>query len=170
MFLGSCNASTLDEHLRCVIPQSTYRGRGEIGGGYLHSQLERTHKLCSWWQIEWKGQGLHPPPSTGWADFTIMVECTPENGYCNSLCTLCISHSQHWFKKRIMHSHVFAQTKVVFSLHLRGLIPSSRTWSVISLSSVQKTCWLGSFFFSLHVLAIYCYDLMVFLPPPSTLK
>jgi len=25
---------------------------------------------------------VHPPPSPGWADFTIMMECTPESGHC----------------------------------------------------------------------------------------
>ncbi len=45
----------------CVwsVPQSTYRGRGEIGGMYLPSQLERTQQLCSWWS---KGGGRAPQP------------------------------------------------------------------------------------------------------------
>ncbi len=30
-------------------PQSTHRGRVEIGGVYLPSQLERTSQLCTWW-------------------------------------------------------------------------------------------------------------------------
>ncbi len=30
----------------------------------------------------------HPHP-TGWADFTLMMECTPESGLCHSVCTLC---------------------------------------------------------------------------------
>jgi hypothetical protein len=25
---------------------------------------------------------VHSPPSPGWADFTIMIECTPESGHC----------------------------------------------------------------------------------------
>ncbi len=29
--------------------QSTYRDRVEIGGVYLHSQLERSPQLCTWW-------------------------------------------------------------------------------------------------------------------------
>jgi len=28
---------------------------------------------------------VHPPPSPGWADFTIMKECTPESGHCHSV-------------------------------------------------------------------------------------
>ncbi len=31
-------------------PQSTYRGRVDIGGMCLLSQLERTPQLCTWWQ------------------------------------------------------------------------------------------------------------------------
>ncbi len=41
-------------------PQSTYRGRDEIGEAYLPSQLERTLQLCTWWWLEWKGVGVHP--------------------------------------------------------------------------------------------------------------
>ncbi len=29
------------------------------------------------------------PPLSGWADFSIMMECTPESGQCPSLCVLC---------------------------------------------------------------------------------
>ncbi len=36
---------------------------------------------------------MHPPPPVltrlgGWANFSIMMECTPENGKCHSVCTL----------------------------------------------------------------------------------
>jgi hypothetical protein len=31
---------------------------------------------------------VHPPPSPGWADFIIMMECMPESGHCHSVCTL----------------------------------------------------------------------------------
>jgi hypothetical protein len=34
------------------------------------------------------GEGGPAPPSLGWVDFTIMMECTPESGNCNSVCTL----------------------------------------------------------------------------------
>ncbi len=53
-------------------PQSTYRGRVEIGGVYLPSQ--RIPQLCT--------------PSPGWANFNIMMECTPDSGNCHSVCTL----------------------------------------------------------------------------------
>ncbi len=29
-----------------------------------------------------------PPHSPDWAEFTIMMECTPESGHCQSICTL----------------------------------------------------------------------------------
>ncbi len=29
--------------------------------------------------------GVHLPPSLGWADFTILMECTPESGRCHSV-------------------------------------------------------------------------------------
>jgi hypothetical protein len=60
--------------------------RREIGGGYIPSQLERTPQLCSY--KEWQGECVHPPPSAGWAGFTIMMECTPENGHVASLFVL----------------------------------------------------------------------------------
>ncbi len=37
---------------------------------------------------ELKGAGVHPPPSPARADFSIMIECTPEIGNCHSVCTL----------------------------------------------------------------------------------
>ncbi len=53
---------------------------------YLPSHLRRTLTLCTWGEIEWKGWGLHPP-SLAWANFSIMMECTPESGRCHSVCT-----------------------------------------------------------------------------------
>ncbi len=32
--------------------------------------------------------GMQPPPSPGWANFSIMMECTPESDYCLYECTL----------------------------------------------------------------------------------
>ncbi len=32
-----------------------------------------------------KGGGRSPLPPPGWADFTIMMECTPESGFCHSV-------------------------------------------------------------------------------------
>jgi hypothetical protein len=55
--------------------QSTYRGRVERGGVYLPSQLK-------------EGGRAAPPSSPGLANFSIMMECTPECGHCHSVCTL----------------------------------------------------------------------------------
>jgi hypothetical protein len=30
----------------------------------------------------------HQPPLPGWAEFTIMMECTSESNHCQSICTL----------------------------------------------------------------------------------
>ncbi len=38
--------------------------------------------------MERKGVGVHPPNPIGSADFSIMMECTPEIGDCRSKCTL----------------------------------------------------------------------------------
>jgi hypothetical protein len=73
---------------QCSQSQSTYRGRGEIGGVYLPSQLERTTATLLVMVDRVKGGGRAPPPSPGWADFTIMMECTPESSHCHSVCTL----------------------------------------------------------------------------------
>jgi hypothetical protein len=37
-----------------------------------------------------------PPPSLGWADFTLMMECTPESGHCHSVCTLRVAQRTHF--------------------------------------------------------------------------
>jgi hypothetical protein len=33
-------------------------------------------------------EGVYPAPSSAWANFSIMIECTPESGCCHSVCTL----------------------------------------------------------------------------------
>ncbi len=58
------------------------------GGVYLPSQLERTTQLYTLWVDRVKEIGRAPPTSPGWANFSIMMECTPENGKCRSACTL----------------------------------------------------------------------------------
>ncbi len=45
-----------------------------------------------------KGGGRAPPPSPAWANFTLMMECTPESSRCNSMysvgvTTVRLSHS-----------------------------------------------------------------------------
>jgi hypothetical protein len=49
--------------------------------------MERTPQLCSLLEIEWTVEGA-PPPSAGWVELTIMIECTPESGHCQSTFTL----------------------------------------------------------------------------------
>ncbi len=68
-------------------PQSTYRGREEIGecmclsaGAYTTTLLVMVNRA--------KGGGRAHPPLPGWADFTIMMECVPKSGHCHSVCTL----------------------------------------------------------------------------------
>ncbi len=63
---------------------STYRGRIEIGGVYLPSQLEHTPQL-------WTCRA--PPASPGWANFSIVMEYTAESGHCYSvLCVICVQN------------------------------------------------------------------------------
>jgi hypothetical protein len=66
-------------------------GRDEIQEVYLPSQLERTVHCNSVRDgiIEWMGVGVHSSSTPARADFSIMMECTPEIGYCHSVCTLC---------------------------------------------------------------------------------
>ncbi len=39
-------------------------------------------------RVKGDGRAVHPPPSPAWADFTIMMECTPESDHDLSVCTL----------------------------------------------------------------------------------
>ncbi len=42
----------------------------------------------------WSCSVHRPPPSPAWANFTLMMECTPESGRCHSVCTLWIPVSK----------------------------------------------------------------------------
>ncbi len=65
------------------------KGRGEIGGLDLTSQLKRTYTSTLLVIVDGvKGRRHTPPGSPGWAEFTIMMECTSESGHCQSICTL----------------------------------------------------------------------------------
>ncbi len=66
------------------------KGRGETGGVYLPSQLERTPTTSLVMVDRVKGGGpVIPPPSTGWAEFTIMMDCVRQKGgYCQSVFVL----------------------------------------------------------------------------------
>jgi hypothetical protein len=35
--------------------------------------------------MSWEGVGVHPPPSPAWANFTLMIEYTPESDCCYSV-------------------------------------------------------------------------------------
>jgi hypothetical protein len=62
------------------------KGRAEIGGvSALSAGVYTTTKLVMVDRV--KGGGREPTPSPGWAEFTIMMECTPESGHCQSICT-----------------------------------------------------------------------------------
>jgi hypothetical protein len=41
-----------------------------------------------------KGGERAPPNSIAWANFSIMIECTPESGNCHSVCTLGCSQTK----------------------------------------------------------------------------
>jgi hypothetical protein len=56
-----------------------------------HSALSAgayTATLCVMVNIVKGGRRVSPPPSQAWANFSIMMECTPESGRCQSVCTL----------------------------------------------------------------------------------
>jgi hypothetical protein len=63
-----------------------------------------------------KGGGRAPraPFTPGWADFTIMMECTPESDHCHSVCTL-------WHDLRVWSEHSVLAFK--FTLSLQGADP-----------------------------------------------
>ncbi len=98
---------------RCILlvstPQSTYRV--EMKYRTCICRLTRAYctlQLCTWWYsiIEWMGVGVHSSPSPARADFSIMMEkhsimmeCTPEIGYCHSVCSLC--STLRWHQKHL---------------------------------------------------------------------
>jgi hypothetical protein len=73
---------------RTVYNHREEKGRGETGGVYLRRPLSWSvhHNFAR----EWKGEGVHTPPSSGWAEFTIIMKCTPESGH-GITCLLLIS-------------------------------------------------------------------------------
>jgi hypothetical protein len=62
----------------------TLNQRVEKGRVYLPSQLERTPQVCIIVDIV-KGGGACTPPFPAWADFSIMINCSPESGRCHSV-------------------------------------------------------------------------------------
>ncbi len=64
--------------------QRTYRL--EIGEVYLPSQLERTCTTTLYMMVDISERGWAcTPPSPAWADFSIIIECTPESSNCHSV-------------------------------------------------------------------------------------
>jgi hypothetical protein len=73
----------------------------------------------------------HPLPSPGWADFTLMMECTPESGrghcHCHSvysvplhLCTLCVSQRTHFIYQMYCLYNTYCRcicSMLIFSQH-----------------------------------------------------
>ncbi len=74
----------LSLRLLCTYTQSTYRGRVDIGGVYLPFQLERIHhNFVPVRDFRYSERG-HSHPHQAKLDFSIMMECTPESGHCES--------------------------------------------------------------------------------------
>jgi hypothetical protein len=44
--------------------------------------------------------GVHPPPSPAWANFTVMIECTPESSRCYSVYLWCVAPSCECYTTR----------------------------------------------------------------------
>ncbi len=61
-------------------PQSTYSG---TGGVYCICPLSRSGAYTTTLlvMVDRVKVGWHAPPTPGWTDFTIVMECTPESGH-----------------------------------------------------------------------------------------
>ncbi len=68
--------------------QSTFRGRAEIGWVGVSVPAYTTTLYVMVDRVQ--GGGRAPQPSLGRANFSIMMECTPESDHCHSVCTLCL--------------------------------------------------------------------------------
>ncbi len=97
-------------------PQSTYIGRDEIRWVYLpHSAEAYTATLYVMVNVV-KGGGRAPPPpppAPAWANFSIMMECTPKSNRCLSVC--------------ILWSELYEKCKVLYFLY------SCNPWPCIAL-------------------------------------
>jgi hypothetical protein len=72
-----------------VEPQSTYRGRVEIDGVYICLSRSVHRNFVRDGRYSERGWACTlTPPVPGWANFSIMMECTPESGHCHSVCSL----------------------------------------------------------------------------------
>ncbi len=78
----------LHSHTWTFTPQSTYRDRVEIGTEYLPSQAlsgSAHHNLYVMVDIEEGGWACTLHPHAVWANFSIVMECTPECCRCYSV-------------------------------------------------------------------------------------
>jgi hypothetical protein len=64
---------------------STYRGRGEIGGAALLAGAHTTTLLVMVDTVKGWGRAISYTFTRGCVDLTIMMECTPESGHCHSV-------------------------------------------------------------------------------------
>jgi hypothetical protein len=69
-------------------PQSTYRGRVEIGECICPLSWSVHHNLVSNDRYSERGWAYTTTLSPGWPNYSIMMECTPKNGNFHSVCTL----------------------------------------------------------------------------------
>ncbi len=61
-------------------------GRGEMGGGGVSALSARAYTPTLYMMVDIvKGGGRSPPLSPAFADFTLMMERTPESGHCHSV-------------------------------------------------------------------------------------
>jgi hypothetical protein len=72
-------------------------------------------------------------PISAWADFSIMMECTPESCYCHSVCTL-LCGTSHCEKMYIMYCTVSTIRCELYNVHC----VQYELWSVESRMVVNE--------------------------------
>ncbi len=75
-------------HEKVSHPQSTYRGRVEIEGVYRSLSWCAHYNFVRDVRYSERGWACTPPPPPAWANFSIVMKCTPGSGLCHSVCTL----------------------------------------------------------------------------------
>ena len=115
-----------------LCPQSTHRGRGEIVGVYLSSQLARIHHnfACNGRQSE-RGRAC-TPPSPGWADFTIMLEYTLFRKWPLPLCVSCGCAFQFWINSYYVLQNAYSN--ILYFWKKRDSVTRFFSWSFSPLS------------------------------------
>ncbi len=106
---------------------------------------------------------MHPPHSPGWANFSILMKCTPESGRCHSVCTLWTENPVQVPKSSNLSPLLGHQCDTT---QLLTLPPSSRHELALAFvphpqySTRGDTVTFLDFF--MHVL----YSTLLYLPPP----